>query len=132
MAISRGATIAAYSRELGVGEPGPEGDAEPGVGEALDGEGEGDGEADAEEGLGEADCVCGEADAVSGTGGGGLTCGACWKIRIAISTASAHSNTISNQEARIDSQPARSWRPGQGSGHSLAIPGRSWSTQGSR
>ena len=62
--------------------------------------------------------------------GGGGDCGG-WlrKIKIAISTASAASSSISSQETRMVRQPARSYRPGQGSGQSRASPGRTRSTQ---
>jgi hypothetical protein len=104
-----------------VGEPAPDGEAEPGDGEPDDGDGDGEadcGDGDPDCGDGEADCGDGEADcgdgepdcgdAEFGTGGGGDTGGACWKIRIAIRTASAASRSMSNHEARMDSQPARS------------------------
>jgi hypothetical protein len=149
---------ARQSREFGVGDPGaPDGDSEPdgcgspdwldspgdgdgepdSVGDGWSGDGEpllGDGDPELGEGdpLGGGDPLLGGGDPVGGTGGGGDVCGACWKIRIAIRTASAASNIISSQEARMLSQPARSFRPGQGSGHSRATPGRVWSIQCSR
>jgi len=103
--------------DVGLCEPDGEGDPDDGDGEAEDGDADcGDGEADC--GDGEADCGDGEADcgdgepdcgdAELGTGGGGETGGACWKIRIAIRTASAASRSMSSHDARIDSQPARS------------------------
>lgn len=125
----------------GDGEGDPElgdGDPELGDGEAELGDGEpelGDGEAEVGGGeplVGGGDPLVGGGEPVGGTGGGGDIWGACWKIRIAISTASAASSIISNQEARMLSQPARSWRPGHGSGHSRATPGRVWSIQCSR
>ena len=130
-----------------MGEPAApvEGDPDPGLGDGLADDGDGlpedgdglpeDGDGLAEDGDGEADELLDEdalAEAVLGTGGGGVWVGACWNSRIATRIASAHSSTISSQEARIEPHPARSWRPGQGSGHSLAIPGRAWSIQCSR
>jgi hypothetical protein len=48
---------------------------------------------------------------------------------MAINTASAASKIISNQETRIVRHPARSKRPGQGSGHNRVIPGFTLSIQ---
>ena len=132
-----------HSLEFGEGEPPPEGDGDPGDGDADAGDGEA-GEGDAEFGDGEGDADPGDGedegggdplallDAVGGTGGGGCSCGACWKIRIAIRTARAASSIISSQDTRIVSGPPRSCRPGQGSGHSRAIPGRTRSIQCNR
>lgn len=89
--------------ELGDGEPEDSlGDGEPelGDGDPLLGGG------DPLDGGGEP--LDGGGDPVGGTGGGGEVCGACWKIRIAIRTASAASSIISSHEARMLSQPARS------------------------
>ena len=125
------------------GEGDPDSDGE-GDGEPLDGDGEPlDGEGEAESGDGEAESGDGEPEgggeppvgggvAVGGTGGGGESGGACWKIRIAIRTASAVSSIISSQDARMLSQPALSCRPGHGSGHSRDTPGRVRSIQCSR
>lgn len=118
----------------GDGEPDsePDGDGEPELGdgepELGDGEPElGEGEAELGGGeplLGGGEPSVGGGDPLGGTGGGGEICGACWKIRIAIRTASAASSIISSQETRMLSQPARSFRPGQGNGHSRDTPGR--------
>lgn len=77
---------------------------------------------------GEPDCGGGEPDADIGGGlpeppvGVGGVCGG-WlrKIRIAISTASAASSSISSQETKIVTQPARSWRPGQGAATGVPV-----------
>ena len=101
----------------------PEGEAEPEDGDPDCGEGEPDC------GDGDPDCGGGEPDWGGGlaeppVGGGGACGGWFWKIRIAISTASAASSSINSQETRMVRQPARSYRPGHGSGQSRASPGR--------
>jgi len=68
-------------------------------------------------------------DADVGTGGGGACVGAFWNIRIAISSARHISSSMSSHDARIDSHPDRSCRPGHGSGHSRQAPGRPCSIQ---
>ena len=97
----------------GDGDPDPDWDGEP-DGEAVPGEGDPDcGDGDPDCGDGEPDW--GDGDPVWGGGlpeppvGGGGDCGG-WlrKIRIAISTASAASSSISSQETRMVRQPARS------------------------
>jgi hypothetical protein len=116
-----------------------EGDAE---GEAEPGDGEPDcGDGDPEPGDGDPDCGDGDPDWGGGepdwggglpeppVGGGGDCGGWLRKIKIAISTASAASSTISSQETRMVRQPARSYRPGHGSGQSRASPGRTRSIQ---
>lgn len=106
-----------------------DGDAESGDGEAEAGDGEAEsGEGDADSGGGDPP----DEGASVGTGGGGACGGLFWKIRMATSTASAMISIISSHDSRIDSQPARSWRPGHGSGHVRATPGRTRSTQWSR
>jgi hypothetical protein len=104
---------------LGLGDPDgePDIDGEPDgapLGDPDCGDGEpdcGDGEPDC--GDGEPDWGDGELDCGGGlpeppVGGGGV-CGAwLWKIRMAISTASAASNSISSQDTRMLRQPARS------------------------
>jgi len=62
-------------------------------------------------------------------GGGGVWGGSLRKIKMASSTARAASSSISSQETRIVRQPARSKRPGQGSGQSRARPGLTLSIQ---
>ena len=119
----------------------PDGDGEP---DSLpDGDPDGDpdcgdgpdcGEGDPDCGDGDPDCGDGELDCGGGlpelpVGGGGDCGGWLRKIRIAISTARAASSSISSQETRMVRQPARSKRPGQGSGQSRASPGRTRSTQ---
>lgn len=123
----------------------------PSVGEALCGEGEPeavlglaeavDGLADAEEGL--ADAVDGLAEALEGladdglddaeaevgTGGGGCCLGAFWNNKIATHTARHMSSIIRAHDAKIDSQPDLSERPGHGSDQSLQRPGFDSSTQ---
>lgn len=90
------------------GEPEPEGEGE------LEGEGEPDpGEGEADWGEGEPDCGGGEPDCGGGlpvppVGGGGDCGGWFWKIRMAIRMASAASSSISNQETKMVSHPARS------------------------
>jgi hypothetical protein len=113
---------------LGEGEPDC-GDCDPdGVGEPDCGEGEpdcGDGEPD----CGEGELDCGGGLPVPPVGGGGACGGWLRKIKIAISTARAASSIISSQDTRMVFQPARSYRPGHGSGHSRARPGLTWSIQ---
>lgn len=119
----------------GEGEPDsePEGDGDPELGDGEPELGEGDAELGGGDPLlGGGEPLLGGGDPVGGTGGGGEIWGACWKIRIAIRTASAASSIISSQEARMLSHPARSLRPGQGNGHSRDTPGRVWSIQCSR
>jgi hypothetical protein len=48
---------------------------------------------------------------------------------MAIKTARAASKIINNQETRIVRHPARSNRPGQGSGHKRVSPGLTLSIQ---
>ena len=122
----------------------PDGDGDPDAVPDWDGdpEGEPDGDPDCDEGdpdcgdpdCGDPDCGGGDPDCGGGlaeppVGGGGACGGWLRKIRIAISTASAASSSISSQETRMVRQPARSYRPGQGSGHSRAKPGRTRSIQ---
>lgn len=57
-----------------------------------------------------------------GMGGGGLTGGWFWKTRMASRMATAAISIIKSQETRMEIQPARSLRPGQGSGHNLVVP----------
>ena len=71
---------------------------------------------------GEADCGSPELCPSLGIGGGGLTGGSFWNTRIASSTATAAIRIISSQETSIEIQPARSLRPGHGSGHSRVVP----------
>lgn len=121
----------------GDGEPDPEALGEPddGEGEPDEGDGEPDcGDGDADWGGGEPDWGGGEPDCGGGlpevpVGGGGACGGSFWKIRMASSTAKAASSSISSQETRMVRQPARSKRPGQGSGHSRARPGLTRSIQ---
>ena len=95
----------------------PDGDGDPDPDWLPDGDGEpdcGDGDPD----CGDPDCGggdpdCGELDWGGGlpeppVGGGGVCGGWLRKIRMAISTASAASSSISNQETKMVSQPARS------------------------
>lgn len=118
-----------------MGEPPPADSEGEGCGDAGDGDGEpdsGDAEADSGDGepdSGDGDPDCGGAEPVVGTGGGGDWGVEAWKSRIAINTASAASSSMINQDARIDSTPPRSWRPGQGNGHSRTVPGMIRSTQ---
>ena len=116
----------------------PEGDGEPDwLGEPDPGEGEPDdslGEGDPDCGEGEPDWGDGDPDCGGGlpelpVGGGGDCGGWLRKIKMAISTASAASRTISSQETRIVRQPARSNRPGHGSGHNRVSPGLTLSIQ---
>lgn len=118
----------------GLPEPGdglPElGDAEAVLGDGLPEDGLG--EAVAGDGVlvggGDSEVVCVDVCSV-GIGGGGEVWGAREKIRMAISTATAASSSISSQEARIVSQPPRSRRPGQGNGQTLDKPGAKRSVQ---
>ena len=125
-----------------VGSPGPdsvpEGDGEPDPDPDIDGDCEGDPDCgDPELGDGDPDCGgpdCGELDCGGGlpelpVGGGGACGGWLRKIKMAISTARAASSSINSQETRMDRQPARSYRPGQGSGHIRARPGWTLCTQ---
>ena len=109
----------------------PDGDGEP----DCDPDGEPDcGDGDPDWGDGDPDCGEGELEAGGGlpdwpVGGGGDWGGWLRKIRMAISTASAASSSMRNQDTRMVRQPARSKRPGHGSGHSRARPGRTRSIQ---
>ena len=121
--------------------PDGEGDADADAVPDWDGDPEGEPDGEAEPGDGEPDCGDGEPDCGGGepdwggglpeppVGGGGDCGGWLRKIKIAISTASAASSSISSQETRMVRQPARSYRPGQGSGQSRASPGRTRSIQ---
>ena len=117
---------------FGVGEPPP--DSEPdGCGESMLGEPDGvpsdpslDGDPDGD--SGEPDCDCGdwgedESLASVGSGGGAWDGGVFWKASTAISRAIAASSSANNHDTSVETQPARSWRPGQGSGHSRVVPG---------
>lgn len=86
---------------LGLGEP----DCRDGEADSGDGDPDcGDGEPD----CGDGELLWGGGLPVCGAGGGGA-CGAwLWKIRMAIRTASAANSNISNQDTRIERQPARS------------------------
>lgn len=109
-----------------VGDPDGVGLAES-LGDALDGDGlalDGDG-LDDEDGGGEDDdeddgggvCV------TDGCGGGGVIGGSLRNSRIAISTAIAAISIIRIQDTRMDTQPALSYRPGHGNGHTRVSPG---------
>jgi hypothetical protein len=119
----------------------PDGDAEPDWEPDGDGEPEGDPDGDPDCDEGDPDCGDGDPDWGEGeleaggglpdwpVGGGGACGGSLRKMRMAIRTASAASSSISSQDTRMVRQPARSKRPGQGSGHSRASPGRTRSIQ---
>ena len=107
----------------------PEGDGDPD-----------DGDGDADCGVGDADCGDGDPDGggdpdcddgggVVGNGGGAWLCGAWLNSRIAMRIASIAMRIIISQDARIETRPARSWRPGHGSGHSRDSPGCTRSIQ---
>ena len=117
-----------YSLRSGLGLPGP--DSSPdgccmdGVSDRLGGsEGsplsEDEGDADEGDSLEEL-----EADALAevGTGAGGATLGWFWKTRMASRTATAAISSIRRKEVSRLSHPARSRRPGQGSGHIRHVP----------
>src|SRR3712207_5736307 len=127
-----------------------EGDGESEPDFEPDGEGEADADPDSEpEGEGDPDCEpegepdCGDGDPDWGegeldaggglpdcpVGGGGDWGGSLRKIRMAISTAKAARSSISSHDTKMVRQPARSKRPGQGSGHRRARPGRTRSIQ---
>lgn len=108
-------------------------DGEPDVGVGFDGEPDPfDGLAGLEafdedaEPLAELDAV---ADDAVGTGGWGGSGGAFWNNNTAMSTAIAASSTMSSQLTRMVIHPARSCRPGQGSGQSRPCPGALLSIQ---
>ena len=116
---------AGYNLRSGLGLPGPEESPEgcsiEGVSLRLSGS-----EGSPEDGSPEVELVepPPEAEAELGTGAGGDTFCWFWNTRIASKTAMAASNSISKKDARRVSQPARSLRPGQGSGHIRQVPGR--------
>jgi hypothetical protein len=116
-----------------LGDGFPDGDADrgeldPGEGDLLLGEGDPDcGEG--EPGGGEAELDWGGGLPDPPVGGGGACGGWCRKIRMAISTPRAASSSINSQETRMVRQPARSYLPGQGSGHSRVKPGLTRSIQ---
>ena len=134
-----GGAAEAVPDSLGCPPPDSVPDGDPEAVPDCDGDGDPDGDPDCGEGdpdCGEGEPDCGGGDPDCGGGlpeppvGGGGDCGGWFrKIRIAISTASAASSSISSQETRMVRQPARSYRPGQGSGQSRASPGRTRSTQ---
>jgi hypothetical protein len=70
-----------------------------------------------------------ESDADVGKGGGGGVGGAWEKMRMAMSKASRASRSMSSHDARMDSRPPRSLRPGQGKGHTWVSPGAKRSDQ---
>jgi hypothetical protein len=114
----------------------PDGDGEPDwLGEPEPDCGDGDPDCgDGEPDCGEGEPDCGEPDCGGGlpelpVGGGGDCGGSFRNSRMAISTARAVRSSISSQETRIVRQPARSNRPGQGSGHNLVSPGFTLSIQ---
>jgi len=115
----------------------PDGDGDPdSVGEpvAADPDCGDSGDAEPDSGEGDPDCGDGELDWGGGlpevpVGGGGDCGGWLRKIKIAIRTASADRRSINSQETRMVRQPARSNRPGQGSGQSLVSPGFTLSIQ---
>lgn len=99
-----------------------------GVGEADSG----DGEPDPEDGeLGDPDPPP-DPDAEVGTGGGGGLGGTFWNSRTAMSRPSAAIMRISNHAIPTLDQPARSPRPGQGSGQVREVPAVVRSAQCSR
>lgn len=103
----------------GVGEAEPElGDGEPllGLGDADD---DGGGDADEDDDGGGVWFV--------GSGGGGGAGGVFWNRSTAISSARAAVTIISSQLTRIVIHPARSARPGHGSGQTRQAPG-CWSS----
>jgi hypothetical protein len=104
----------------------PDGDGEP-----DDGDGDsGDGDADCGEGdCGGGDPDCDDGGGVVGSGGGASDFGDWLNIRIARRIASIAMRIIISQDARIETRPARSWRPGHGSGHSRDSPGCTRSIQ---
>jgi hypothetical protein len=130
------------SDPLGVALPGdseglvePEGLWDPeGDGEPDDGDGEADwgvGEADSGDGdaLGGGDPDWDDGGGVVGSGGGAWLGGDWLNIRIAMRIASIAMRIMSSQDATIDTRPARSWRPGHGSGQSRDRPGCTLSIQ---
>jgi hypothetical protein len=139
----RGEFVTPDDPELsGVGSPPlvsvPDGDGDPLVGEPGPGEGEpdslGEPDSDGDPDSGEPEPDCGELDCGGGlpdcpVGGGGDCGGWLRKIKMAINTASAASKIISSQETKIVRHPARSKRPGQGSGHNRVSPGFTLSIQ---
>ena len=141
IALGPDGTIPDHRRLCVVGPPGADGESDGVDGEDdddRDGDDESDGDCDGEdESLGDAeDDDGGGLDGVPplpvadvGTGGGGCCCGAFWNSRIAMSTARHIRSNISSQDARIDNQPDRSPRPGQGSGHRRDVPGAVFSIQ---
>ena len=130
---------AAVPEVSGVGWPPlvcvPDGDGEPEAGDPDCVDGDPDwGEPDPLCGDGDPDCGEGDPDWGGGlpelpVGGGGDCGGWLRNSRMAISTASAANSSISSQETKMVRHPARSNRPGQGSGHSLVSPGFTLSIQ---
>ena len=121
-----------------MGEPDDgEGDPDDGLGEPLEGLGDPlDGGAELGDWeLGGGDSLCeggglwelGGGDV--GTGGGGCWGGEFWKRSTAINRARAAIRIINSQLTSIVIHPARSWRPGQGSGHRRDVPGAVFSIQ---
>jgi hypothetical protein len=134
-----GVAVSGLGEALALGEAvSGDGEAELGLGEAESGEGEadsGDGDPDCGEGdpdCGEGELLDDEAGPVVGTGGGGLSGGVPWNSKMAIRIAKAAIRIINSQLARIDPQPERSRRPGQGSGQIRVGPGAWRSIQGNR
>lgn len=127
-----------------LGDSDPPGDPVPGDGEGLldpDGLSEPDGDGDPDDADGDADCGDGEPDGggepdcdaegggVVGSGGGAWLGGDWLNMRIAMRIASIAMRIMSSHEATIETRPARSWRPGHGSGHSRESPGCTRSIQ---
>lgn len=104
----------------------PEGEGEPDEGEAGDPEPD-EGEPD----EGEPDPPP-DPDAEVGTGGGGGLGGTFWKSSTAMSRPKAAIMTISSHAIPTLDQPARSPRPGQGSGQVREVPASCRSAQYNR
>lgn len=103
----------------------PDGDGDPGDADGDPDCGDGEGEPD---GGGEPVCDA-DGGGVVGSGGGAWLGGDWLNRRIAMRIASIAMRIMSSHEATIEIRPARSWRPGHGSGHSRESPGCTRSIQ---